>query len=87
MGRLFPFERGLLHKYWCPNFWALYAAFDIAIKVICNDILKMNISFGENTTTSGVNQITKFHFLPEITSFVTIVIILIFLIVPSSYSD
>lgn len=82
--RLFPVERGLIHAYWAPNFWALYAA---AEKVLSVFITTSGGDVGGDSVagklgsvaafTGGVVQVTPFRVLPQVTSSTTAVVTLV----------
>ncbi|KAJ1501277.1 glycosyl transferase [Coelomomyces lativittatus] len=62
--RLFPFQRGLCHAYWAPNFWALYLFFDRCFGQVSR-IFAPTIDFSHSSTRGLVGDI-NFHFLPTI---------------------
>lgn len=82
LSRLFPFERGLTHAYWAPNFWALYNTADKMISVLLGKVLRM-VKIDEGQTASltgglvGLNQGTHL-ILPTIHPKVTIILCLLF---------
>lgn len=64
MRRLFPFQRGLLHAYWAPNFWALYAAADKALEIALKASGRLDTQ--GPSTSSGLVQETVFRVLPQV---------------------
>ena len=60
VARLFPFKRGLVHAYWAPNMWALYAAGEVALG-----------GSGSPGLTSGIVGNVSFGALPNITPVMT----------------
>ncbi|XP_023289919.1 probable dolichyl pyrophosphate Glc1Man9GlcNAc2 alpha-1,3-glucosyltransferase isoform X2 [Orussus abietinus] len=73
LSRLFPFKRGLVHAYWAPNFWALYAGADKILSAICRRagwLSNMKIAI----MTGGLVQEDSFALLPTPTPLVTFAI-------------
>lgn len=79
--RLFPVGRGLLHSYWAPNFWAMYAAVDVLARKVF--ILRPELHlklFGHSdipssALTNGVVGEKNFAILPNITSIICLAIV------------
>lgn len=77
--RLFPFQRGLCHAYWAPNFWALYTGVDKFVIVIAARLGIRHISTAA-TMTGGLVQESAHVILPNITPKLTFALILITMI-------
>lgn len=78
ISRLFPFNRGLCHAYWAPNFWAMYSFIDrAAIKLGPYLGLSLDADAVQSVTRGLVGD-TQFAWLPQITPRTTFAITLAF---------
>jgi alpha-1,3-glucosyltransferase len=84
--RLFPFQRGLCHAYWAPNFWALYSFVDrVAIHLTPFVGFEIRNAKAVSSLTRGLVGDSSFAVLPEITSGMTFIITLISQMVYHNY--
>ncbi|RMZ52990.1 hypothetical protein APUTEX25_001109, partial [Auxenochlorella protothecoides] len=73
--RLFPFDRGLVHAYWAPNFWALYAAAD---KVLAAAVRRSGRWLPPTARmTGGLVGTAAFEVLPPVGSRATALVTLV----------
>ncbi len=83
LSRLFPTGRGLLHAYWAPNFWALYAASDILSRrlfILRPDWYEKLFGARElpvSSLSNGVAEEKAFTILPSITPLLCVLIVAI----------
>lgn len=66
LGRLFPFGRGLMHAYWAPNFWALYASTDKVCTYVVKKLWRSS-AMQEGHLARGLVGVQEFAVLPNIT--------------------
>eukprot|EP01080_Neovahlkampfia_damariscottae_P001590 gene1590-12715_t len=77
LSRLFPFQRGLTHSYWAPNFWAFYNFIDL---ILIKILKKPNLRSGLTGGIVGLNQ-GKHLILPLIKPIYTNILCLISFII------
>ncbi|KAK7611028.1 dolichyl glycosyltransferase [Phyllosticta paracitricarpa] len=80
--RLFPFDRGLTHAYWAPNFWAMYSFVD---RVLLSLAPYLKLPIDETAATSltrGFVGDTSFAVLPNVPKQATFALALVFQIIP-----
>lgn len=70
MSRLFPFQRGLIHDYWAPNFWALYYFIDKSLSLVLSRFHSETISMQE------VDELHSLKVLPSVAPGVTTLLVI-----------
>uniref|UniRef100_A0A0K0G119 Alpha-1,3-glucosyltransferase n=1 Tax=Strongyloides venezuelensis TaxID=75913 RepID=A0A0K0G119_STRVS len=83
LSRLFPFQRGLTHAFWAPNFWSLYNGMDFILynlRIILARYLKNGDIIKKPEYTSGLVQEYSHTSLPNIKPYHTLTFILAFLL-------
>ena len=71
LSRLFPFQRGLIHDYWAPNFWAVYYFIDKVLNLILSKLGFLAITIKEG---GELHHLTA---LPNVQPIITTLIILV----------
>lgn len=61
IARMFPFGRGLLHAYWAPNFWALYAFLDKSLNCLGLGVRVVDV----NPASGHIGGVAPFAVLPN----------------------
>lgn len=74
LARLFPFQRGLSHAYWAPNFWAQYNGADKVLSVIGVKLqLLAPANISNASMTGGLVQKYRHAVLPSVSPLATLV--------------
>jgi alpha-1,3-glucosyltransferase len=71
LSRLFPFQRGLIHDYWAPNFWALYYFADKVANLVAARLGGRSIGF------EAASELHHLRVLPQVSPAVTNIIVLL----------
>ncbi|XP_055333216.1 probable dolichyl pyrophosphate Glc1Man9GlcNAc2 alpha-1,3-glucosyltransferase [Paramacrobiotus metropolitanus] len=74
ISRLFPFQRGLTHAYWAPNFWALYNTADKFLTIGATKLQFIHLPNGTAALTGGLVGGQEHTLLPSITPSVTMLL-------------